>query len=89
MSRRVNILLLLSALLSALTGVSNSARAQEQARAVAEGSIAVARTATATRVATWRPLAVSITLADAARLTGGEPLVLAPGEPVFASRRRE
>ena len=50
---------------------------------------ATQKPATATRVATWRPLAASITLAEAARLTGGEPLVLAPGEPVFAGRRRE
>lgn len=89
MSGRVNILLLLSALLSALTGISGSARAQDQARAVAEGAVTAASVATAPRAATWHPTSVLVSLAEASRAFSGKPFMLAPIEPAFARCRRE
>jgi hypothetical protein len=89
MSRIVNLLLLLSALLSALTGVGGSVRAQDRAQAVAEGSVAAARVASAPRNVTQRPEDVVVTVAQAARAGLDAAFKLAPIEAAFATRRRE
>ncbi|WP_144036134.1 hypothetical protein [Sphingomonas jeddahensis] len=85
----MNLLLLLSALLSALTGVGGSVRAQDRAQAVAEGSVAAARVASVPRSATQRPQAVAVTLVEAARAALDTRWTVAPVEPPFATRRRE
>ncbi|MGK6321512.1 hypothetical protein ACMGDM_00355 [Sphingomonas sp. DT-51] len=87
MSKSVNLLLLLSALLSALTGVGASARQAQPAQAVAQQTHAAAIVSAARRVA-MRPeqaLAVLITSAAAPRVIA---LALMPREPIFAGRRR-
>lgn len=89
MSGRVNLLLLLSALLSALTGVGGSVQAQERAQAVAEGSIAAAKIAVAPKAATLRPVAELASLAESARASLETPLALTAAEPAYATRRRE
>ena len=89
MSGHVNLLLLLSALLSALTGVGGSVRAQDRAQAVAEGSIAAAKIAVAPRAVTVRPLAALAALAESARGGLETALALTPAEPAYATRRRE
>lgn len=86
MSRRVNLLLLLSALLSALTGVSAAARAPE-VQAVAtqrQADVVVAR-----RVAVMRPVQALPT--PMARLAApvAKAWSLVPAAPLYASRRRE
>jgi hypothetical protein len=89
MSPHVNLLLLLSALLSALTGVGSSVRAQDRAQAVAEGSVAVARAAVTPRRTTSRPIERFVTLPQVARIESDTMFALVPGEPPFATRRRE
>jgi hypothetical protein len=89
MSCHVNLLLLLSALLSALTGVGGSVRGQDRARAVAEGSVAAARVAQVPRIATLRPVQRLATLVESARSGVTTELALTPREPAFAFRRRE
>lgn len=88
MSADVNLLLLLSALLSALTGVGSSVRAQDRALAVAEGSVAVARAAVTPRRATSRPVERFATLPQVARIGRDTMFAVTPGEPAFATRRR-
>ncbi|MCT8000624.1 hypothetical protein NZL82_01895 [Sphingomonas sanguinis] len=85
----MNLLLLLSALLSALTGVGASARGQEARGVVAECSIAAAKQAAVARAAT-RPVQPLATLIQSA---GALPLFRAD-EPravvaIFMGRRRE
>lgn len=89
MSGAMNLLLLLSALLSALTGVGGSVRAQGRAQAVAQGAIAAASVATAPRVAALRPKAAVSSLVQAAAADVEVTFSLMPGEPAFATRRRE
>lgn len=87
MSRRVNLLLLLSALLSALTGVTGSVRARDVPQAVA----AQARTGEVARrraVAT-RPAAVRPALAASAAAPAARAFTLRAIAPLYASRRRE
>lgn len=89
MSRNVNLLLLLSALLSALTGVGGSVRAQDRARAVAEGAVVPGRVAQMPRIATLRPVQALPALVASARAGFETALALTPDEPAFATRRRE
>ena len=89
MSRAVNLLLLLSALLSALTGVGGSVRAEGRAQAVAEGSVSASPVASAPRMATSRPESCPAALVETARAGAETALALTPIEPVFATRRRE
>lgn len=89
MSARVNLLLLLSALLSALTGVGATAPAQDRAPTVAEGSVNAARAAATARRLTTRPTATLPTLHASAAAAITPALPLAPREPLYATRRRE
>ncbi len=89
MSAPVNLLLLLSAVLSALTGVGGGVRAQDRARAVAEGSMSAVKATAAARIAPRRPAATLPSRVASAAFGGGSALALVPHEPVFAGRRRE
>lgn len=90
MSRAVNLLLLLSALLSALAGVGGSVRSEGRAQAVAEGAVSPSRKASAPRIATLRPQNDVATLVEAAAAASDEvTFSLMSGEPAFATRRRE
>ncbi len=87
MSARVNLLLLLSALLSALTGIGGSARQPQLAQAVAQE---VARPKVATRaVLLVRPLQALAILVDLGGVSLAASWSLRPAEPAFAARRRE
>lgn len=89
MSAHVNLLLLLSAVLSALTGVGGGVRGQHRAQAVAEGTIVAVRVAASPRIASERPSSELLTLVEAAAFSGQSGLALTPIEPAFATRRRE
>ncbi|MCD2315876.1 hypothetical protein LQ954_06910 [Sphingomonas sp. IC-11] len=85
----MNLLLLLSALLSALSGVGASVRSQDRAQAVAEGSLTTTATAHAPRLLAQRPRTALPTLREAALPGEVRALTLVAAEPLFASRRRE
>ena len=87
MSRCVNLLLLLSALLSALTGVGTSARQAQPSQAVAQQARAVAIVSAARRIAV-RPAQEFAALIASAVAPCVAVLALAPREPIFAGRRR-
>jgi hypothetical protein len=87
MSARVNLLLLLSALLSALSGVGASARAAQVPQAVAAQAPA-GRTAQR-RAAAVRPAAARLTLSTSAAAPLARALALPAWAPLYASRRRE
>jgi hypothetical protein len=88
MSARVNLLLLLSALLSALTGIGASARQPQLAQAVAQEKVA-RPIATARAVLLARPVQGLATLVRSALAPIARGWALMPGEPAFAGRRRE
>lgn len=85
----MNLLLLLSALLSALTGVGSAARGQEARGVVAECSIAAAAKQAAVARAATRPIQPLASLIDSARpglyLAAMPRPIVAP----FMGRRRE
>ncbi|MBW6527161.1 hypothetical protein KZ813_09950 [Sphingomonas sp. RHCKR7] len=87
MSKPVNLLLLLSALLSALTGVGTSARQAQPAQAVAQQARAAAIVSAARRVAV-RPAQALAALPASAAAPRATALALTPREPIFAGRRR-
>jgi len=86
----MNLLLLLSALLSALTGVGASARGQEARGVVAECSVAAAAKQAAVARAATRPVQGLATLVDMAAplllFRAVEPRAIAA---IFMGRRRE
>ncbi|CAM3176016.1 MULTISPECIES: hypothetical protein [Sphingomonas] len=86
----MNLLLLLSALLSALTGVGASARAQEARGVVAECSIAAAAKQAAVARAATRPVQALAALIETARtfavFRAATPRPIAA---IFMGRRRE
>lgn len=85
----MNLLLLLTALFSALTGVGGNMRAVEATQAVAATSIATAVVAERTVVAMRRPVAALPVLAAVAGATTTARPQLVTNEPLYASRRRE
>jgi len=86
----MNLLLLLSALLSALTGVGASARGQEARGVVAECSIVAAAKQAAVARAATRPVQVLATLVAAAQpLALFRAAVPRPVAAIFMGRRRE
>lgn len=87
MSDRVNVLLLLSALLSALTGVGAGVRATQPAVAVTQPAVA-AQTGRAVVRAAARPAIVLPRLATLGAVIG-VAWRLAPAAPLFLGRRRE
>ena len=84
----MRVLLFLSVLLSALTGVGASARAPGVAQAVAERSVQALAVAPAKRTAQARPLA-ELPLLRAIAFTAMTPLAVGTAEPLWANRRRE
>ena len=85
----MNLLLLLSALLSALTGGSSVVREPAAAHAARSAVAAVADLATVARHETSRPGQTAETLVAAARRPVSVVYALAPTAPLYASRRRE
>ena len=85
----MNLLLLLSALLSALTGVGGGVRGGQAVQAVAERQ-AMAETAIAVaRARTNRPAAALPTLTAQAVPVALAMFPVHPATPLYASRRRE
>ncbi len=85
----MNLLLLLSALLSALTGIGNNARVPEAATAIA-AKIDVARLAVdAVIPPAPRPSQVPPSLREVAYTPMPPVAILAFDKPLYASRRRE
>ncbi|VXC56221.1 hypothetical protein [Sphingomonas sp. 8AM] len=87
MSGVVNLLLLLSALLSALTGVGATAREPQVAQAVAQ-QVKAAAIASAARHLATRP-AAPLALPVASRVAPVARVFVLVAEPLFADRRRE
>jgi hypothetical protein len=83
----VNLLLLLSALLSALTGVGG-ARGTPAPRAVCARSVEVCAARATTALVAIRPMQ-ALPGPGGSRAGTGTALVLAAAVPLFASRRRE
>lgn len=84
----MNLLLLLSALLSALTGIGGSVRQPAAAQAVARQAQVAAVAAVHGRVAA-RPVQAVATLARVAVAPRWTMVAWMPAEPPFATRRRE
>ena len=85
----MNLLLLLSALLSALTGVGGSVRAPDVAQAVAGASVAGTTRAPAQARVAHRPVSALPTRAAVAHRTAGSAVAFAVAEPLWTLRRRE
>lgn len=88
MARSVNLLLLLSALLSALTGGTSAMRTPAAAHAVASTAAMVEARAIPARVASRPPQALPSLIVVATDVVAAAPAV-GPTEPLYASRRRE
>ncbi len=87
MSARVNLLLLLSALLSALTGLGASVRQPQAVQAAAQQ--AAKAVAAAPHAAAMRPVPALPALVRVAAAPPARVFALVAAEPVFATRRRE
>jgi hypothetical protein len=83
----MNLLLLLSALLSALTGIGGSVRSPDVAQAVAGQSVAVAATAVRRAVPTHRP--ANVAPAPERIAVAVTPWALSPIQAIWTGRRRE
>ena len=88
MSAPVNLLLLLSALLSALTGVGGSARQPQVAQAVSQ-QVKAAEIASAARRIAAQPMQGLASLAVSSIAPLARAIALVAVEPAYASRRRE
>lgn len=85
--RRMNLLLLLSALLSALTGVVPGVRGQS-AQAVAQGSVCSQSVAATPAKILRRPVSGLATLSQVA-VAGAQRTIAVVSLPLWAERRRE
>ncbi|VVT06133.1 conserved hypothetical protein [Sphingomonas sp. EC-HK361] len=85
----MNLLLLLSALISALTGVGGGVRDGQAVQAVAERRATAVAAATVVRTQTIRPVMSLPTLARQAFPTAFVLVFVNPFAPIYASRRRE
>jgi len=85
----LNLLLLLSALLSAITGIGASRGDVVPASAVCASAGAVCAAKNAVRSIAHRPVVAPPTIADVAIATTLDQPVWVRAEPLFASRRRE
>lgn len=83
----MNLLLLLSALLSALTGIGGSVRSPDVAQAVAGQSVVAAATTARRMVPTHRPANVVPSAPRIADMAAAWSL--SPTHPLWAARRRE
>lgn len=86
---RVKLLLLLSALLSALSGMSDAARGSAPSQAVSRGVAAAAAAAVRLRGQTTLPVQTVPDLKAISVFGAMEPVATIIVEPLFASRRRE
>ncbi|MBA4049363.1 MAG: hypothetical protein C0476_12570 [Sphingomonas sp.] len=84
----MNLLLLLSAMLSALSGVGGTLRAGEPYALAAQVTVDVAVQCTAT-AQPRRPVQALPTRAAPGVVGSVAPFALTPVEPIFAQRRRE
>ena len=84
---RMNLLLLLSALLSALTGAVPGVRGQS-AQAVAQGSVCAQAAKVAVAKIGERPVAALASLEDVA-VSAAMQVIAVSMTPIWASRRRE
>lgn len=85
----MNLLLLLSALLSALTGVGAGARAPERAQAVAEARVGRTAVALVPAMRAQRPAAGVPRPVAVAMLGVDSPIAVVRAIPAWTSRRRE
>jgi len=87
----VNLLLLLSALLSALTGVTGGARIAPAPQSVSQGMAAIAPAGGRVRAIATRPAAALPTLVALAAVSRFATTVMAPAEAarLLTNRRRE
>lgn len=85
----MNLLLLLSALLSALTGGGSAMRTPAAAHAVASAAAVVEAQVRPAAVASRPQQALPTLVASAAWGLAAAAPAVAPGEPLYARRRRE
>lgn len=85
----MNLLLLLSALLSALTGVGGSVRAPDVAQAVAGRQAVETAVAERRQRVAARPVPALPTLVAQSAAGVANRFAIVPGEPLWAGRRRE
>lgn len=88
MSAVVNLLLLLSALLSALTGVGGGVRAAQAPVVVTQVAVSASSSRQVSPAAQARPVAALPALGDV-RAIHGPAWRIAPTAPLYLSRRRE
>ncbi len=86
---RMNLLLLLSALFSALAGVGGAVRAPDAVQAVAGTSVTRNAPVAAIRAVTARPVTMLPTLDAVARSVGAPEFAPVAATPIWATRRRE
>lgn len=84
----MNLLLLLSALLSAITGIGGSVRAPDAVQVTA-GQTAVAVTQAICSCVARRPVQRTVSLTEAAVAVVSPSWSITPLQPIWASRRRE